>query len=219
VKNIISKKAILKFSIILLSIVVISWIYVFLTLINPIIYLDAVIWIMFGTTIFFCIQFLKIEHRVLKLFIGFILSMFALYVSYGINITYFYISVNDEINRELNTTSLTFNELKNTFFSIHEYYNRLKLFLNFGNIEISKLGGSNGIVLDATFLNWLRLIECLGILMIPIFKLYEARELYSANPKAVEGLCIHCKKSCKLTHDQRKDIIHYDCPRCGKYSY
>jgi|688.fasta_scaffold832587_1 hypothetical protein len=202
-----------------MCIVIISWVYVFLTLINPIIYLDAVIWIMFGTTIFFCLQFLKIEHRVLKLVLGFILSMFALYVSYGISITYFYISVNNEINGELNTSSLSFNELRNTFFSIHEYYNRLKLFMNFGNIEVSKLGDSNGIVLDATFLNWFRLIECLGILMIPIFKLYVAGELYSSNPKSVEGLCIYCKKSCKLTHDQRKDIIHYDCVGCGKYSF
>jgi hypothetical protein len=179
-----------------MCIVIISWVYVFLTLINPIIYLDAVIWIMFGTTIFFCLQFLKIEHRVLKL-----------------------VSVNNEINGELNTSSLSFNELRNTFFSIHEYYNRLKLFMNFGNIEVSKLGDSNGIVLDATFLNWFRLIECLGILMIPIFKLYVAGELYSSNPKSVEGLCIYCKKSCKLTHDQRKDIIHYDCVGCGKYSF
>ena len=214
-----TKQILVRFPLVLIGITLCSFIYVYLCMINPILYLNILIWIVFGTLIFFSIQFLSIQHRIWKLCIGLFLSFFALYVSYGIEITLFYQSIAREVNGEVQSGSISVAELKNTFFSFHEYMNRLRILLNYSNMTVSKIGRNEGISLDATWLNAIRIFECLGILIIPVIRLFESRELYSAKPKSVEGICIHCKKTCELTHDQRKDIIHYHCTACGTYSF
>lgn len=196
----------------------ISFLYVYLTMLNPFIYLDFIIWIIFATLIFFGIQMLKLDHPLFKLTFGICVSLFAIYLTYGIQSTYFYqIVVNNSLNGKI--PSLNFIELKNTLFSSSNYYQRVRILLEYSDMSIGKGSKKDGVSLGESFMNFFRLVECLGILVIPIVQLFKAKELFSSKPKSKEGVCVHCKGVCMYTHFQRTEVIRYDCPKCGKYEF
>ena len=196
----------------------ISFIYVYLTMLNPFIYLDFIIWIIFGTLIFIGIQMLKLDHPLLKVTLGICVSLFAIFLIYGIQSTFFYqMVVNNSLNGKI--PSLNYIELKNTLFSTSNYYQRMRILLEYSDMSIGKMNQKNGISLGKSFMNVFRLVECLGILVIPIVELFKAKELYSSKPKSKEGMCLHCKGVCLYTHFQRTEVIKYDCPKCGKYEF
>lgn len=214
-----NRKTWIRLQLAMLGLLVLSIAYVHLSMLNPIIYLDVVIWVAYGTSIFLCIQFLQLKNRFLKLFIGLAMSLLAIIFSYGIQSTIFF----ETLTYNTSPGPITFHwpnmmEFVHTFLSMDTYINRLRILFMYSDVGISK-NGISILTVGSNFMSLFRLLECLGILSIPIIQLVRAKELFSDAPTPRESNCVHCKEKCVVTHYRKTDELHYDCPTCGKYVY
>lgn len=134
-----NRKTWIRLPLAMLGLLVLSIAYVHLSMLNPIIYLDVVIWVAYGTSIFLCIQFLQLKNRFLKLFIGLAMSLLAIIFSYGIQSTIFF----ETLTYNTSPGPITFHwpnmmEFVHTFLSMDTYINRLRILFMYSDVGISK---------------------------------------------------------------------------------
>jgi hypothetical protein len=159
----------------LLSIIyifIVSFLYVYLTNLNPIIYLNFIIWFLFCVLIILPTSFLSVNNKFINLTIIILISLISIYLVFGMKSSIFATTVQRAMVNDgyLWIPKVDFADLFNTLFSISEYQSKLSFLIENDSLNLS-FKGHKGVNTDSSFTNFFRVIECLGIIVIPIYKL------------------------------------------------
>ena len=153
----------------LLIIIVLSFIYTYLTALNPIVYLNVVIWYFFGALVIIPLTILSINNNY-KYFASILISCLTVYIVYGMKCSIF---METAMSAVLNNSSMwlpkvNFGDIGSTITSLSEYKLKLNFLMEYDTLNLS-FKGKKGVDSGAGFTNFFRIIECLGILILPIY--------------------------------------------------
>lgn len=156
--------------------VLISFLYVYITALNPFIYFNFIIWLFFGFLLIFPISILC-STTFSKILLSIVLSTFTIYLVYGMKSTVFFDTLSSAIldDGSLWIPKVYFGDLMNTLFSPTEYLEKLNFLLDYDTLNISRRPGMKSSDMGSGFTNFFRIIECLGIYVIPIFAMNKSK--------------------------------------------
>jgi hypothetical protein len=159
------------FQTILLGIILIilSFVYVYLSDLNPIVYLNFIIWWFFGAILTLPISLLAKKH-IAKIAISFVVSSITIYLVYGMKSSIFSYTVESAFlyDSSMWIPKVNFSDLYSTLTSLTNYNEKLNFLLEFDTLNLS-FKASKSVDTGSGFTNFIRIIECLGLYIIPIY--------------------------------------------------
>lgn len=160
---------ILRVFISILIIVALSFIYTYLTALNPIVYFNVIIWYFFGALLVIPLTILSINNNYIYIS-SILISCLTVYVVYGMKCSIF---METSMSALLNNSStwlpkVNFGDVTSTITSWSEYKLKLNFLMEYDTLNLS-FKGRKGADFGAAFTNFVRIIECLGILILPIY--------------------------------------------------
>jgi hypothetical protein len=160
---------ILRVFITLLILIVLSFVYTYLTALNPIVYFNVVIWYFFGAILIIPLSILAINNNY-KILASILLSCLTVYIVYGMKCSIF---METTMSALINDGSMwlpkvNFGDIISTLTSPSEYKLKLNFLTEYDTLNLSYKGGK-GVDTGTGFTNFFRIIECLGILILPIY--------------------------------------------------
>lgn len=160
---------ILRVFVTLLILIVFSFVYTYLTALNPIVYFNVVIWYYFGAILIIPLSVISINNSY-KIFASVLISCLTVYIVYGMKSSIFMETV---LSAVLNDGSMwlpkvNFGDLISTLTSLSEYKLKLDFLSENDTLNLSYRGGK-GVDTGTGFTNFFRIIECLGIIILPLY--------------------------------------------------
>ena len=167
----ISKSFLILFSLLILG--VLSLIYSYLMALNPIVFLNVVIWYFFSSILIIPFSFSSINKRI-KFIISLLISCSVVYIVYGIKSSIFFVTYKSAImdGGSMWFPKINLEDLFSTLISFSEYKLKLAFLTEHDTLNIS-FKGRNANDTGLGFTNFIRIIECLGFFIIPFFSNYE----------------------------------------------
>lgn len=152
-----------------------SFLYVYLSALNPIVYLNLILWLFFAFLLGIPILLFAQNNAISKILTTIIIGIIAVYLIYGMKSTIF---SNTAMSAILNNGStwlpkVKFGDLFTTLTSFEEYKTKLDFYLKFSTTSISYKTQSG--TLGSEFTNTIRIIECLGLFVIPLYNMFKPR--------------------------------------------
>jgi hypothetical protein len=152
-----------------LILIVLSFVYTYLTALNPLVYFNVVIWYFFGAILIIPLSILSIKNSY-KLFASILISCLTVYIVYGMKCSIF---METAMSAVLNDGSMwlpkaNFGDIISTLTSLSEYKLKLDFLTEYDTLNLS-YKGRKGVDTGAGFTNFFRIIECLGILILPLY--------------------------------------------------
>jgi hypothetical protein len=168
-ENISILSRILRIFVTLLILIVLSFVYTYLTALNPIVYFNVVIWYFFGAILIIPLSVLSINNSY-KMFASILTSCLTIYIVYGMKSSIF---METALSAVLNDGSMwlpkvNFGDLISTLTSLSEYKLKLDFLSEYDTLNLS-YKGRKGVDTGSGFTNFFRIIECLGILILPLY--------------------------------------------------
>lgn len=155
--------------VILLILIVLSFVYTYLTALNPIVYFNVVIWYFFGAILIIPLSVLSI-NKSYRIFASILISCFTIYLVYGIKSSIFMETALSAVLKgdSMLLPKVNFGDLISTLTSLTEYNLKLDFLFEYDTLNLS-YKGSKGVDTGSSFTNFFRIIECLGIFILPVY--------------------------------------------------
>ena len=160
---------ILRVFVTLLILIVLSFVYTYLTALNPIVILNVVIWYVFGEILIIPLSVISINNSY-KIFASILISCLTVYIVYGMKSSIF---METALSAVLNDGSMwlpkvNFGDLISTLTSLSEYKLKLDFLSEHDTLNLS-YKAYNAVDTGTGFTNFFRIIECLGIIILPLY--------------------------------------------------
>lgn len=152
-----------------LILIVLSFIYTYLTALNPIVYFNVIIWYFFGAILIIPLSILSVNNSY-KFLISILISCFTIYIVYAFKSSIFMETAMSAVlnNGSMWLPKVNFSDVTSTLTSLSEYKSKLNFLLEYDTLNLS-YRSKEGIDTGSGFTNFFRIIECIGILIIPIY--------------------------------------------------
>ena len=153
----------------LFIIVLLTFIYTYLTALNPLVYFNVIIWYFFAAFLIFPAS-LFFEGNKYKIPLSLLISIVTIFLVYGMKSSIFMATTMSALmdNGSMWLPKVDFGEMLKTLTSLEEYKFKLNFLTEFDTLNLS-FKGRKGVDTGAGFTNFFRIIECLGIFVIPIY--------------------------------------------------
>ena len=187
-----------------LFLIVISFLYAYLTRLNPLIYFNFVFWLVFSVLLTIPISvisgLISRENILIKVATSLIISSVSIYLVLGMQSSIYMTTVQKALlgNGSMWLPKVSFGDILNTLFSAEEYKNKLNLLVEFDTLNIS-FRGSKSEDFGSGFTNFIRFIECGGLVVIPLLSL-KSKPKMEAN-KLVNYVSPSTKPTGSMTED------------------
>lgn len=161
----------------LIYLLITTFIYTYLTDLNPVIYFNVIIWLVFCYILLYPAMILSNGNFISKTFISILISLISIYFIFGMKSSVFFTTVQSALIDESSMwlPKVDFNDLFSTLFSIDEYNDKLAFLLEFDILNLS-YKGRGGFDTGSAFTNFFRIIECLGIIIIPVYYHFDTKD-------------------------------------------
>jgi hypothetical protein len=156
--------------------VLLPFIYTYLTALNPLVYFNVIIWFYFSSFLIFPTSFL-IDDKKYKIPLSLLISIVAIFLIYGMKSSIFMTTAMSAImdNGSMWLPKVDFGDIYKTLTSFEEYKLKLGILTELDTLNLSIRGGK-GVDTGAGFTNFFRIIECVGILIIPIYVISNSKK-------------------------------------------
>jgi hypothetical protein len=150
-------------------IVLLPFIYTYLTALNPIVYFNVIIWYFFAALLILPSSFISDDEKY-QIPLNFLISMVTIFLVYGMKSSIFMTTAMSAFldNGSMWLPKVDFEDMFKTLISFEEYKSKLGFLTEFDTLNLS-FKGRKGIDTGTWFTNFFRIIECLGIFIIPIY--------------------------------------------------
>jgi hypothetical protein len=167
---------ILKVFVTLLILIVLSFIYAYLTALNPLVYINVVIWYYFGTILIIPISILSINDRY-KIPVSILISCLTVYIVYGMKSSIFMTTTMAALLSEgsMWLPKVKFGDLISTLTSFSEFKLKLDILTEYDSLNLS-FKGKKSVDTGEGFTNFFRIVECLGLLILPIYQSFNHKK-------------------------------------------
>ena len=150
-------------------IVLLPFIYTYLTALNPIVYFNVIIWYFFAALLILPSSFISDDEKY-QIPLNFLISMVTIFLVYGMKSSIFMTTAMSAFldNGSMWLPKVNFEDMFKTLISFEEYKSKLAFLTEFDTLNLS-FKVRKGIDTGTWFTNFFRIIECLGIFIIPIY--------------------------------------------------
>ena len=153
----------------LLILIILSFVYTYITALNPIVYFNVVIWYFLGVILIIPLSILSINNRY-KFFASILINCLTVYIVYGMKSSIFMETAMSAVlsDGRIWLPKVNFGDIISTLTSLSEYKLKLNFLTAYDTLNLS-FKGSKSVDTGAGFTNFFRIIECLGIIILPLY--------------------------------------------------
>lgn len=156
---------------------ILSFVYVYLTDLNPIIYLNVVAWYFLSLLLIIPAGLLAGNNQTYKYLFSFIISCITIYLIFGMQSSIFITTAVESMitDSSMWPPKVDFGDLFSTLIHPSEYEAKLSILMEADNLSLSFRGrGSSD--MGSSFTNFIRIIECLGIIGLPLYSIQKSND-------------------------------------------
>lgn len=157
----------------ILILLILSFVYVYITALNPLVYFNFILWFFYSALLILPVS-LFAKESISKVFMSLIISSVAIYLIYGMKSSIFFETYAYAFKNGGSTwiPKVNFVEMFSSLLSYDAYNDKLDFLLKVDTLNLSykfRKAQDTG----TGFTNFVRIIECLGIYFIPIYLMFK----------------------------------------------
>jgi hypothetical protein len=158
--------------VIIIYLFILSFLYVYISRINPLVIFDIFLWLGFGFMLIFPVALFAGKKNTNRIIASIVVSAIALYLVYAMKSSIFYTTVEKAIEEGESSwfPTVKFGSIFDTLFSWSNFNEKLDFLTEYDTLSLSR-NFSKSKDTGTGFTNFCRLVECLGIFLIPLYLL------------------------------------------------